>query len=169
MFATGMSAFGLANDLNVSQAEAQDFIDKYFLRYPGVKKFMDSEIKKCEKQGYVLTILNRRRYIPEIKSKNMAMRMFAQRQAINTPVQGSAADLMKLAMINIDNEIEKQDLKVRMISTVHDELVFETAKAEETKAVDMIRHQMEHVADLKVPVKVSVKVGKNWLEMEERP
>jgi DNA polymerase-1 len=163
----GMSAFGLANDLKVPQSEAQAFIDRYFLRYPAVKKFMDNEIKKCEKQGYVVTLLNRRRYIPEINSQNGAMKQFAQRQAINTPVQGSAADLMKLAMINIQREIEESKLKTRMISTVHDELVFETEKSDEAAAVKMIRYQMEHVAELNVPVKVIVKVGKNWLDMEE--
>lgn len=163
----GISAFGLANDLKVTQPEAQQFIDKYFQRYPAVKEFMDSEIKKCEKDGYVLTILNRRRYIPEINSKNGAMRQFAQRQAINTPVQGSAADLIKLAMINIQNEIEACKYKAKMISTVHDELVFEVPPKEEETLIDLVRDKMEHAVKLTVPIEVSVKVGKNWLEMEE--
>lgn len=163
----GISAFGLANDLKVTQPEAQQFIDKYFHRYPAVKEFMDSEIKKCEKDGYVLTILNRRRYIPEINSKNGAMRQFAQRQAINTPVQGSAADLIKLAMINIQNEIEACKYKAKMISTVHDELVFEVPPKEEETLIDLVRDKMEHAVKLTVPIEVSVKVGKNWLEMEE--
>ena len=162
----GMSAFGLANDLKVPQSEAQEFIDRYFMRYPEVKKFMDGEIKKCEKKGYVLTLLNRRRYIPEINSKNGAMKQFAQRQAINTPVQGSAADMMKVAMINIQREIEKKKLVTKMISTVHDELVFETTKADEAATVDLVRYQMEHAVDLIVPVIVSVKAGKNWLDMK---
>ena len=162
----GMSAFGLASDLKVPQSEAQEFIDRYFTRYPAVKKFMDGEIKKCEKQGYVLTLLNRRRYIPEINAQNGAMKQFAQRQAINTPVQGSAADLMKLAMINIQKEIEERKLNTKMISTVHDELVFETTKGDEAETIDLIRYQMEHAVDLNVPVTVSVKVGKNWLEMK---
>ena len=115
----------------------------------------------------MLTLLNRRRYIPEINSSNGAMKQFAQRQAINTPVQGSAADLMKLAMINIQKEIEKHKLSTKMISTVHDELVFETSKTDEAAAVDLIRYQMEYAVDLTVPVKVSVKVGKNWLDMKE--
>lgn len=163
----GISAFGLANDLKVTQPEAQQFIDKYFHRYPAVKEFMDSEIKKCEKDGYVLTILNRRRYIPEINSKNGAMRQFAQRQAINTPVQGSAADLIKLAMINIQNEIEACKYKAKMISTVHDELVFEVPPKEEETLIDLVRDKMEHAVKLTVPIEVSVKAGKNWLEMEE--
>jgi len=163
----GISAFGLANDLKVTQAEAQEFIDRYFLRYPAVKKFMDNEIKKCEKNGYVLTILNRRRYIPDINSKNGAIRQFAQRQAINTPVQGSAADLIKLAMINIQKEIDSQKFKTKMISTVHDELVFELPLKEKARIVDLARTQMEHAVELAVPIEVSVKVGKNWLDMEE--
>ena len=163
----GMSAFGLANDLKVPQAEAQEFISRYFARYPAVKKFMDGEIKKCEKQGYVLTLLNRRRYIPEINSKNGAMKQFAQRQAINTPVQGSAADMMKVAMINIQKELEERKLSTKMISTVHDELVFETTKSEEAAIVDLVRYQMEHAVELTVPVIVSVKAGKNWLDMKE--
>lgn len=163
----GMSAFGLAKDLKVAQADAQEFIDKYFLRYPAVRKFMDDEIKKCEQRGYVLTLLHRRRYIPEINSENMAMRQFAQRQAINTPVQGSAADLMKLAMINIQQEMESRHLISKMISTVHDELVFEVPKNEQGAMTDLIRRRMEDAVRLTVPIKVSVKIGKNWLEMEE--
>ena len=163
----GISAFGLSNDLKVTQPEAQEFIDKYFHRYPAVRKFMDNEIKKCEKNGYVLTLLNRRRYIPEIKSKNGAMKQFAQRQAINTPVQGSAADLIKLAMINIQREIKVQKLKTKMISTVHDELVFESPPKEKKAIIDLVCDKMEHAVKLLVPIEVSVKVGKNWLDMEE--
>ena len=163
----GISAFGLSNDLKVTQQEAQNFIDKYFQRYPAVKKFMDDEIKKCEKLGYVLTVLNRRRYIPEIKSSNGAMKQFAQRQAINTPVQGSAADLIKLAMINIQKEIKARKLKVKMISTVHDELVFEAPPNEEKEIINLVRDKMANAVKLSVPIEVSVKVGKNWLEMEE--
>ncbi len=163
----GMSAFGLANDLKVTQPEAQEFINRYFARYPAVKKFMDGEIAKCEKDGYVTTLLNRRRYIAEINSKNGAMKQFAQRQAINTPVQGSAADLMKVAMINIQKEIENRKLATCMISTVHDELVFESPKNEIEEMVKLIRYEMEQAVKLDVPVKVSVKIGKNWLDMEE--
>ena len=162
----GISAFGLSNDLKVTQGEAQDFIDRYFARYPSVKKFMDDEIRRCEEMGYVKTILNRRRYIPEIKSQNNGVRQFAQRQAINTPVQGAAADLIKLAMINIQEEIKAKKLKSKMISTVHDELIFEVPSSEKSIMIDLIRYQMEHAVELAVPVEVSVKVGKNWLEME---
>lgn len=163
----GISPFGLAKDLNISQQEAQEFIDKYFLRYPGVKKFMDAQIKFAEEKGYVLTILNRRRYIPEIHSDNMAVQQFAQRQAINTPVQGSAADLIKLAMVHIQKELEKKRLRSRMIITVHDELVFNVVEEEKEEVVKFVREQMENSLELSVPVKVSMKIGKNWLETKE--
>lgn len=160
----GMSAFGLAKDLHISNIEAQAFIDRYFNRYPKVKEFMDNEIAKCEKDGYVSTILHRRRYIPEINSSNMTVRQFAQRQAINTPVQGSAADLIKLAMINIQEEMKKKKLASRMIITVHDELVFDVPQKEEEDMVALIRSKMEKTLDLSVPIRVDIKVGKNWLE-----
>ena len=163
----GISDFGLSNDLRVSRAEAQAFIDRYFLRYPAVKAFMDRQIMECEKNGYIVTLFNRRRYLPEIHSKNGAMKQFAQRQAINTPVQGSAADMLKIAMVKIQLEIERRGLKTKMISTVHDELVFEMPRGEKNDMVDLIRRHMEHAVELKVPVKVSVKMGPNWLDMEE--
>ncbi len=162
----GMSAFGLAKDLNISTVEAQAFIDKYFLRYPRVKKFMDEQIRQAEQSGYVLTLLNRRRYIPEIHNTNMAVRQFAQRQAINTPVQGSAADLIKLAMIDIQGELESRGLQTRMIITVHDELVFDVPEEERTAVIALVRHHMETPLPLSVPVKVSIKAGDNWLEIE---
>ncbi|MFA5059856.1 MAG: DNA polymerase I [Candidatus Omnitrophota bacterium] len=163
----GISAFGLAKDLKISQTQAQDFIDKYFDRYPAVKQFMDDEIKKCEKNGFVLTLLNRRRYLPEIHSDNANIKQFAQRQAINTPVQGSAADLLKLAMINIQNELEKNCSESKMIITVHDELVFDVVEKEREALTVMIRDKMEHALSLSVPLKASVKIGRNWLDMQE--
>ncbi len=162
----GISAFGLSKDLGVSQKEAQEFIDRYFLRYSKVKTFMDSQIKKAEEQGYVLTLMNRRRYLPEIKNANNNIRQLAQRQAINTPVQGSAADLMKLAMINIDAELKKKKLNSKMIITVHDELVFDVLKDEKEQMIDLIRDHMEHPLKLKVPITVSVKAGFNWLDLK---
>ena len=128
---------------------------------------MDTEIKKCENNEYVLTLLNRRRYIPEINNKNIGIRQFAQRQAINTPVQGSAADLIKLAMVNVQNEIEKRNLSSRMLITVHDELVFDVTKNEKDEMIKLIKEQMEHPLELSVPIKVSIKAGPNWLDMKE--
>ncbi|MDP8266080.1 MAG: DNA polymerase I [Candidatus Aceula meridiana] len=163
----GMSAFGLAKDLGVPQSEAQEFIDKYFLRYPKVSEYMQKEIKKAEKDGFVITLLNRRRYIPEIHSDNMSIRQFAQRQAINTPVQGSAADLIKLAMIQVQEKIDIEDLKSRMTITVHDELVFDVLKSEKERMMVLIKKEMEGPLKLSVPIKVSVKAGQNWLDLSE--
>jgi DNA polymerase-1 len=163
----GISAFGLAKDLGVTNPEAQDFIDRYFLRYPKVKTFMDDQIKKAQELGYVTTVFNRRRYIPEINSKNIGLRQFAERQAINTPVQGSAADLMKMAMIKIAQLITREKLNSRMIITVHDELVFNVPFGERSRMVQLVREAMEHVWEFLVPITVSVKVGKNWLQMEK--
>jgi len=163
----GMSAFGLSKDLGVSQPEAQEFIDKYFLRYPKVSEYMQSEIKKAEKEGFVLTLLNRRRYIPEIHSDNMSIRQFAQRQAINTPVQGSAADLIKLAMIQVQEKIDIEQLNSRMTITVHDELVFDVLEGEKARMVDLIKKEMESPLKLSVPIQVSIKAGQNWLELSE--
>ena len=163
----GMSAFGLSKDLGISVPQAQDFIDRYFTRYPDVKKFMDSEIVKCRQQGYVTTLLNRRRYIPEINSSNMGIRQFAERQAINTPVQGSAADLIKLAMIQISQDLANKNFFSRMIITVHDELVFDALSSEEKKLIILVRERMEHTMPLDVPIVVGIKKGPNWLETEK--
>jgi DNA polymerase-1 len=163
----GMSAFGLAKDLQVPQPQAQEFIDRYFMRYPRVKTFMDQAVKDCEEKGYVVTLLNRRRYIPEIHNQNLAIRQFAQRQAINTPVQGSAADLMKLAMIRIQKSLDDLKLPAKMIITVHDELVFEVFESQVQELIVLIRQNMEQALSLRVPVKVTVKKGRNWIDMEE--
>ena len=164
--AYGMSAFGLSKDLNIPVGQAKAFIDKYFQRYPKVKMFMDQCIKECEEKGYVSTILGRRRYLPDIHNRNMAMRQFAQRQAINAPVQGSAADLIKLSMIRIHDELKRRKMKTRMLITVHDELVFEAPPQELSALAQLARTQMEQALKLDIPVKVNVKAGKNWLEME---
>jgi len=162
----GMSAFGLAKDLEISNKEAQEFIEKYFIRYPKVKEFMEKCIKDCEENGFVATILNRRRYIPEINNKNNTVKQFAQRQAINTPVQGSAADLIKLAMISVQREIEKSELKSKMIITVHDELVFEVPLDEKEAMIKLLRDKMENAFKLTVPIAVTIKCGNNWLDLE---
>ena len=163
----GLTSFGLSRDLNIPVDEAQVFIDAYFTRYPRVKEYIEGEIKKAQKDGYVTTILGRRRYIPEIKSKNMAVRQFAQRQAVNTPIQGSASDLIKLAMIHIRDEIKDKGLKSRMVLQIHDELLFDLPSSELASLVSLVRERMENVLKLDVPVTVDIKTGHNWLEMEE--
>jgi DNA polymerase-1 len=163
----GMSAFGLAKDLKISQPQAQDFIDRYFLRYPMVKVFMDRTIAQCEQQGYVTTLLRRRRYIADINSVNPARRQYAQRQAINTPVQGSAADLIKLAMIRVAGALHAKKLRSRLIMTVHDELVFDAASGELDVLAPLVREIMEGALELSVPIRVNMKQGADWLDMKE--
>ena len=163
----GMGAFSLAKDLDVSIAQAQDFIDKYFLRYPKVRQFLDGEIQKARDLGYVTTLFGRRRYLPDINNRNMGLRQFAERQAINAPMQGTAADIIKIAMVKISRQLTKEKLSSTMIMTVHDELVFDVPQEEVKKMVSLVRQEMEGAMDLSVPMKTSVKVGPNWLEMEK--
>jgi DNA polymerase-1 len=162
----GLTSYGLARDLGISLDQAQQFIDSYFLRYPKIKEYMQAEIQKAKKDGFVTTLLGRRRYIPEINNKNQAIRQFAERKAINTPIQGSASDLIKLAMIQIHNRIKQQEFKAKMILQVHDELVFDVPQAEINKFCVLAKESMEDVLKLDVPIRVVIKKGKNWLEME---
>jgi len=161
----GQSAYGLSKDLDLSINQAQDFIDAYFLRYPKVREFIDAQILKAQKEGFVMTLLGRRRYIPEINNKNMGIRQFAQRQAVNTPIQGTASDLIKMAMIKIGAQIKDKDLKAKMILQIHDELVFDLPIFELNKLAELVRSEMENVVKLNVPIKVDMKNGANWLEM----
>ena len=162
----GLSAYSLASDLEISFEEAQGFIDSYFSRYPKVEKFISSQIDKARRQGFVTTILGRRRYIPEINNKNAAIRGFAERQAVNTPIQGSAADLIKLAMIDIFKAVKEQRLKIKMVLQIHDELLFEVDRGDLRQEISLVKEKMENVYRLDVPVKVDIAVGNNWLEMK---
>jgi DNA polymerase-1 len=161
----GMSPYGLSKDMGIDVGQAEEFINSYFQRYPGVKRYMESQIEKARSCGYVTTILDRRRFIFDINSESPNIRQAAERVAINTPIQGSSADLLKLAMIAIDGCIRKDNLKTKMALQVHDELVFEVPDEEIGVVQEMIREKMEGVAQLKVPIKVGVKVGKNWAEI----
>jgi DNA polymerase-1 len=163
----GQSAFGLSKDLDIPVNQAQDFIHAYFLRYPKVKEYIDAQIRSAQEQGYVTTLLGRRRYIPDIHNKNMGIRQFAQRQAVNTPIQGSASDLIKLAMIKIAPQIKSKGLKAKMILQIHDELVFDLPISELNQLGGMVKDEMENVMKLKVPIKVDMKKGANWLKMSE--
>lgn len=162
----GLTPFGLSRDLNIPIDEAQVFIDAYFIKYPKVKDYIEEQIKRAEKDGFVTTILGRRRYIPEMNNKNQGIRQFAQRQAVNTPIQGSASDLIKLAMVQIHRQIEERQLKSRMLIQVHDELVFDVAGKELNDFVALVKDKMENVLKLAVPIRVDIKKGKNWLQME---
>ncbi|MDD5005228.1 MAG: DNA polymerase I [Candidatus Omnitrophica bacterium] len=163
----GMSAYGLSKDLDIGLDVAQDFIDTYFLRYPKVKVFIEGQIKLARDKGYVATIMGRRRYLPYINSKNIGLRQFSERQAVNATIQGSAADLIKLAMINIQEELDKKKMQTKMVIQVHDELVFDFPDDEKSQLVKIVKSGMEEAIKLDVPVKVSLKIGQNWAEMKE--
>jgi len=158
----GISDFGLARNTGVTREEAREFIEAYFRRYPMVKQYMDHMVAQARQTGYVTTILGRRRPIPDINSRNRVRRGFAERTAINTPIQGSAADLIKLAMVRLHRRIEKEGLGSRIILQVHDELVFEIPPEEKDYMIEMVKQEMEGVMELKVPLKVDIDVGESW-------
>ena len=160
----GMSAFGLAKQLGISRNEAQDYINAYFTRYPNVKKYMDDTRMLAKEQGYVETLFGRRLYLPEIQSRNAALRQYAERTAINAPMQGTAADIIKRAMLSVDAWLERETIDVKIIMQVHDELVFEIKTAQIEIAVTKIRELMCEAAKLTVPLVVDVGVGNNWDE-----
>ena len=160
----GMGPYGLASRLEIPQEEAEMFIINYFSSYPRIQEFMMQAQELARKNGYVTTLLNRRRYLPDIHSDNRRVREFAERNAINTPIQGTAADLIKVAMIKIFNRLNDKKLKTKMIMQVHDELVFEVPKNEIDMVKDLVRSEMENAIELSVPIKVDVGIGNNWLE-----
>lgn len=158
----GVSAFGLAQQTDMNQSEAKEFIETYFARYPGIKKYMEETKQFAREKGYVTTLFNRRRYLPEINQKNFNVRQFAERTAINTPIQGTAADIIKKAMIIIHKKMK--GMKSKMVLQVHDELVFDVYKKELDQVKDLVRQGMEKAVKLKVPVTVDMGEGGNWLE-----
>ncbi|MFH0762672.1 MAG: DNA polymerase I [Candidatus Omnitrophota bacterium] len=162
----GLSSYGLSRDLNIAVGESQQFIDAYFARYPQVKDYIQEQIAKAAKDGFVTTLLGRRRYIPQINNKNQGIRQFAERQAVNTPIQGSASDLIKLAMVHIYEKMVSAKLKARMVLQIHDELVFDCPESELKGLAALVKERMENAMKLKVPVEVDIKKGRNWLEME---
>ncbi|MGD0278068.1 MAG: DNA polymerase I [Smithella sp.] len=160
----GMSAFGLAKELGVSLKMAQEYIDGYFKRYKKVRIYLDGILEGARRDGFVCTLLNRRRYLRELKSKIPSVRQFAERMAINTPIQGTAADLIKVAMVNIARLLPKKKLFARLIMQVHDELVLEAPVKEKEAVMALVKQEMEEVIKLKVPLKVEIAAGKNWDE-----
>ena len=160
----GVSAFGLSSQTSLTRKESKIIIDAYYESYPGLKSFINKQINFARENGYVETILGRRRYLKDINSRNSIVRSASERNAINAPIQGSAADIIKLAMININKRLKNEKLETKMMLQVHDELVFETPKKEIEKCVKIIRHEMENVFDLRVKLKVDINYGNNWLE-----
>jgi DNA polymerase-1 len=160
----GMSAFGLSKELGVSIKLAQEYIDGYFQRYKKVRTYLDGILEGARRDGYVCTLLKRRRYLPELKSKIPSVYQFAERMAINTPIQGTAADLIKVAMVNIAHLLTKKNLAACLIMQVHDELVIESPVAEKEEIMKLVKKEMEEVIKLKVPLRVEIAAGKNWDE-----
>jgi len=159
-----MSAFGLAKQLGIGRGEAKQYVDNYFERYPAVREYMDSTRAKAKERGYVETVFSRRLYLPEINSRHAPRRQYAERTAINAPMQGTAADIIKRAMIDIDKNLLRSNNDIKMIMQVHDELVFEVAKTSTNKYKKEIDKLMCAAAELSVPLVVDTGTGRNWDE-----
>jgi DNA polymerase-1 len=162
--AYGQGAFGLSQNLNISRGEAKEIIDSYFNEFPGLLKYKEDSIERCRERGYAETLLGRRRNMPDINSRNHTVRAAAERNAINAPIQGSAADIIKIAMINIHDLFEQEGFRSKMILQVHDELVFDTHKSELERITPIIRREMETAFEIDVPLVVDINHGINWLE-----
>ena len=160
----GISSYGLAEDIGIPVKEAKEFINKYFETYPGVKDYMDKEIDEAKRNGYVKTIMHRKRVIEELKSSNYMVRSMGERMALNTPVQGSASDILKKAMVEISDIFEKENIKSKMLLQVHDELIFNVYNDEIDKVKDIVYNTMTKVFELKVPLDVDIELGNNWYE-----
>ncbi|HEX2966218.1 MAG TPA: DNA polymerase I, partial [Syntrophorhabdaceae bacterium] len=160
----GMSPFGLSRQLGISQKEAQQYIERYFSIHTGVKAYIEAIVEEAHSKGFVRTLFGRIRFIPEINNPDQMVRQLGQRTAMNTPIQGTAADIIKIAMINISSKIIETGYASRLIMTIHDELVFEIKNTELTGMQELVRHEMEHVVNLDVPLKVSIGTGTNWAE-----
>jgi len=160
----GISAFGLSQRLNIPRTEAKQLIDEYFKGFPKVKEYMDKSISVAREKGYVETLMGRKRFLKDINSRNATVRGFAERNAINAPIQGSAADIIKLAMIDVFNALEKQNLKTKMILQVHDELIFDVYKPELAQVKELVKNKMENAVKLSIPLTVDIGAGENWLE-----
>jgi DNA polymerase-1 len=162
----GLSPYGLSQQLGIEQKEAAQFINAYFARYRGVKEYLDRTLAETRKTGEAKTLFGRIRPIPEINSPQMQLRNFAERTALNSPLQGTAADLIKLAMIAIDERLRERKFEARMILQVHDELLFEAPKSEKTELEEIVREEMEGVYKLDVPLAVEIGSGPNWRDLE---
>jgi DNA polymerase-1 len=160
----GISAFGLAQRLKITRKEAADLIDTYFKLYPAVRKYMDDAVAKAREKGYAETLAGRRRTLRDINSRNATARQAAERDAVNTPVQGTAADLIKLAMVRVDRAIKAAGLKAKMVLQIHDELLFDVPVDEVERVKEIAVREMSTAMDVGVPLEVSVGVGRNWLE-----
>jgi DNA polymerase I len=162
----GIGAWSLSEDIGVTPQDAQAFIDRYLSIYPEIKTFMDETVRKAKEQGYVETIMRRRRHIPELSSKVFAQRQFGERTAMNAPIQGSAADILKKAMVDLDRNLKKDGLKSKILLQVHDELILEVPEAEVDEAKAHIVSAMEHAVSLDVPLETSCDTGRTWFDLK---
>jgi len=160
----GVSAFGLSQQTNLSRSESKELIEAYYATYPQLKAYMSSQVDFARENGYVETVLGRRRYLKDINSQNAIVRGAAERNAVNAPIQGSAADIIKIAMINIHQRMKTEPCASKMLLQVHDELVFDVPKTEVDALTEMVKHEMENAFSLEVPFVVDVGIGNNWLE-----
>ena len=160
----GISSFGLAQRLGISRTEAKKLIDDYFAAFPAIRAFIDDTVAAARENGYVETLFGRRRYLPDINSKNATVRALAERNAVNAPIQGTAADIIKMAMINVDRKLSEASLKSKMVLQIHDELLFDVPEVETRTLMKVVKDCMENVMELSVPLTVECNYGKNWLE-----
>ena len=160
----GISSFGLSQDLSISTKEAKEYIDRYFETYPGIKGFLDGLVSGAKAQGYVTTMYGRRRPIPELKSSNYMQRSFGERVAMNSPIQGTAADIIKIAMIRVHDRLREEGLKSRLILQVHDELLIEAYEEEAERVEQILQEEMQQAAELDVPLEIDMHRGRNWYE-----
>ena len=160
----GISSFGLSQDLSITRKEAAEYIEQYFKTYPGIKEFLDGAVEAAREQGYARTIFGRRRPVPELKSSNFMQRSFGERVAMNAPIQGAAADIMKIAMIGVNRRLKEQKMKSRLVLQVHDELLIEAYQPETEEVKRLLTEEMEQAASLKVPLEIDMHTGKSWYE-----
>ncbi|MGB4171308.1 MAG: DNA polymerase, partial [bacterium] len=163
----GISDYGLSRDLGVPRREAKEYIDNYFARYAGVKAYIDGIVAEAREKGYVTTLMKRRRYLPDINSRNYTLRSFAERTAMNTPIQGSAADIIKTAMVEVFRQLKERRLATRLLLQVHDELIFTVPREELAEVKALVKECMEGAVELDVPLVVELKVGENWYEVKK--
>ena len=160
----GISAFSLAEDIGVSRKAAQEYIDAYFRKYPRIREYLDETIAKAKEDGYVSTLFGRRRYVPELQAKNKNLVAFGERVAMNTPIQGTAADIIKKAMVDTDEALKQSGMKARLILQIHDELIVEAPEDEAEAAAKLLKDKMENTVKLTVPLLAEAHTGKNWLD-----
>lgn len=162
----GISGFGLAEQLGISRKKAEQYIEQYLEKYKGVKEFMDRIVEKAKEQGYVETLFHRRRYIPELSSNNYMVRQFGARAAMNTPIQGTAADIMKIAMIEVNKKLEEEKLNAKLILQIHDELLIECKIEEKEEVKKILKESMENAVKLSIPLEVEVSEADNWYDVK---